>query len=122
MFSRIVSFAAVFSLTAFVALAQDGAEARSRMAQRLPAIDEMKSHQIVGENNRGLLEARGAASGEQQKVISAENSDRQIVYAELAKATGASADAVGRARARKIAAGSVAGVWLQRENGEWYRK
>ena len=51
-----------------------------------------------------------------------ENRDRAVVYAELAKRTGASADSVGHARAKQIAANSAAGVWLQRESGEWYQK
>jgi uncharacterized protein len=31
-------------------------------------------------------------------------------------------DVVGRQRAQRIAAQSAAGVWLQREDGNWYRK
>ena len=122
MISRLTTLAAMLGLTAIVALAQDNAGVQARMKERLPAIDEIKSRQIVGENNHGFLEVRGAASGQQQQVIGAENDDRRAAYAEIAKKTGASADAVGQARARKIAANSAPGVWLQRESGEWYRK
>ena len=101
--------------------AEDLAAIRARMEQRISQIDELKTQGSLGENNRGFLEVR-AASGEAESVASAENTDRTAVYAALAERTGASADAVGRARAKQIAANSAPGVWLQRENGEWYKK
>jgi uncharacterized protein YdbL (DUF1318 family) len=100
--------------------AEDLGAVRARMSQRLPQIDALKSSGALGENNRGYLEVRTA--GEAGSVAAAENRDRETVYAELGKKTGASAEAVGRARAKQIAANSAAGVWLQRENGEWYQK
>jgi uncharacterized protein YdbL (DUF1318 family) len=100
--------------------AEDLGAVRARMSQRLPQIDALKSSGALGENNRGYLEVRTA--GEAGGVAAAENRDRETVYAELGKKTGASAEAVGRARAKQIAANSAAGVWLQRENGEWYQK
>jgi len=54
--------------------------------------------------------------------MAGENKDRGEVYAALAKQAGGSADQVGRARAKQIAAGSAAGVWLQHEDGSWYKK
>ncbi|HYP18055.1 MAG TPA: DUF1318 domain-containing protein [Opitutus sp.] len=44
------------------------------------------------------------------------------MYAAIAKQTGSSADQVGRARALQIAGASAAGVWLQKEDGSWYKK
>ena len=90
--------------------------ATTRFRKRAQEIDRA----IVGESNRGFLELLGAAPD--GGVVSAENSDREQVYAEIARQTGTSPDAVGRARARKIAENSRPGVWLQRESGEWYRK
>ena len=40
----------------------------------------------------------------------------------IAAKTGASAGEVGTERAKQIAQTSKPGVWLQRDNGEWYRK
>jgi len=94
---------------------------RARMEQRLSAIDELKAQGAIGENNRGLLEVR-SGGGNAGRVVSEENRDREIVYSEIAKKNNTSADQVGRARARRIAANSAPGVWLQRDNGEWYRK
>ncbi|HYD84252.1 MAG TPA: YdbL family protein, partial [Opitutus sp.] len=84
-------------------------------------IDQLKSSGAVGENNRGFLEVRGGG-GDASSVVRAENADRETVYAAIAKQTGSSAEQVGRARARQIAAGSAPGVWLQREDGNWYKK
>lgn len=106
---------------ACVAQAQDLGAVRARMEQRLSQIDTLKSQGAIGENNQGFLEVR-AASGDASTVVSSENSDRSAVYAALAQKTGASADAVGKARARQIAANSAPGVWVQRESGEWYKK
>jgi uncharacterized protein len=103
------------------ARAQDLGSVKARMSQRLSQVDTLKSNGAVGENNRGLLEVR-RGGGDAASVVSAENADRETVYAALAKQTGSSADQVGRARAKQIAAASAAGVWLQREDGGWYKK
>ena len=81
----------------------------------------LKTSGAIGENNRGLLEARGGG-GNSAKVIADENSDRAMLYAEAAKRTGVSAEEAGKARARQIAANSAPGIWLQREDGSWYKK
>ena len=101
--------------------AQDLGAVKARMAQRLSKLDAFKAQGLLGENNRGFVDLRGSdtAAGD---VMAEENKDRGDVYAALAKQTGTSAEQVGRARARQIAAGSAAGVWLQREDGTWYKK
>ncbi len=99
----------------------DLAAERARMAERLHKIDLLKSAGSLGENNRGLLEVRDG-NQEASKVAEEENRDRQTVYTSIAKATGATPESVAAARARQLAAMSASGVWLQRENGEWYRK
>ena len=118
-FSRLALVLLVLVFAPVLTRAEDLGTVRARMAQRLPQIDTLKASGGLGENNRGLLEAR---SGEAGSVAAAENRDREVVYAELAKRTGASTDSVGRARAKQIAANSAKGVWLQRESGEWYQK
>lgn len=107
--------------TTAIVRAEDLGVVRARMEKRIPQIDALKTQGAVGENNRGFLEVRAAAA-DADAVTSAENADRTTVYAALAAKTGATADAVGKARARQIATHSATGVWLQRENGEWYKK
>ena len=120
--ARLFTLCTALCLLAAPLLAESTADIRRRMEQRLPAIDDLKARAIVGENNQGYLEMRGAGSAQDGSTVGAENSDRRQVYAEIARQTGTSADTVGRARAKKIAENSRPGVWLQRESGEWYRK
>lgn len=111
----------VFAGSAAIVQAQDLGAIKARMAQRLSQLDALKAKGAIGENNRGFVEVR-EGGGDAAAVVNAENKDRETVYAAIAKQTNSSADQVGRARARQIAAGSAAGVWLQREDGSWYRK
>jgi hypothetical protein len=107
--------------TAMVAPAQDLGGVRARMAERLPQIDALKAAGAIGEDNKGYVAVRESKDNASQ-VVSAENADRRVVYESIAKQTGTSADVVGRQRAHRIAAQSAPGVWLQREDGNWYRK
>ncbi len=101
--------------------ADDLGAVKARMNQRLSQVDQLKASGAIGENNRGYLEVRDGG-GDAASVVSAENRDREAVYAAIAKRAGSSAEQVGKARARQIAANSAAGVWLQREDGNWYKK
>jgi uncharacterized protein YdbL (DUF1318 family) len=120
--ARIISCLFAASLAAVVVHAESAGDIRRRMEQRLGAIDTLKAQESVGENNRGFLEVPPAGKGNAGSVVAEENRDREAVYALIAKETGATADAVGRARARQIAAGSRSGVWIQDESGQWKKK
>ena len=102
--------------------AQDMNAVRQRMEQRLSSLDALKDKGLVGENNRGYLEARGALSPADSSAVAGENADRGIVYAAIARQTGSNSDQVGRARPQKLVGMSKAGVWVQRATGEWARK
>ncbi len=105
-----------------VGLSEDARAIQQRMQQRLGAIDELKQKELVGENNKGFLAARGSLDPAGASVVSEENRDRAAVYVELAKRTGGSPDTVGQVRARKIAESSAKGIWLEDESGRWYKK
>ncbi|MFP4347914.1 MAG: YdbL family protein [Desulfococcaceae bacterium] len=94
---------------------------KARMKDRLPIINELKAKGIVGENNQGFLEFVG---GQQEKpeVVKAENEDRAVVYAAIAKQQGVSAELVGKRRAAQLRELAKPGEWLQNESGEWYKK
>ncbi|MSU53555.1 MAG: hypothetical protein CK538_09540 [Opitutia bacterium] len=101
--------------------AEDLGTVKARLAQRLGSLDQLKSSGAIGETNRGLVDLR-AASSTAGDLVAAENRDRGLVYAAIAQQTGSTADTVGRARAKQIAAASAPGMWVQRESGEWYKK
>jgi uncharacterized protein YdbL (DUF1318 family) len=117
-FLALLTVSVVLTATAF---AESAADIRRRMEQRLPALDQLKAAAAIGENNRGLVEVRGNAP-DAGPLVAAENADRGLVYAIIARETGATPDSVGRARAKQIAANSRAGVWVQDESGRWARK
>jgi len=102
-----------------VTQAQNLGEIRGRMEQRVSQVDTLKSKGVLGEDNRGILDVR---AGDDEGVSAAENADRAIVYAALAKKTGATPAAVGQARAKRIYASTAKGVWVQAANGEWLQK
>lgn len=112
---------ALCSLSATVAFAESAREIQHRMAARLGQVDELKAKGAVGENNRGFLDVRDGG-GNAASVVADENRDREAVYAYIAKETGSSAESVGRARAKQLAAASKAGVWVQDESGAWKKK
>ena len=101
--------------------AEDLNAVKGRMEQRLPQIDQLKAAGVVGENNRGMMELRGG-DVDAGDAVAAENRDRGIVYAEIARQTRTAVEQVARHRARQIAAASAPGVWLQKDDGSWYKK
>ena len=121
-FRFITLLAALGLVTVSTFAAENAADIRRRMEQRLPAIDRLKSAETVGENNRGYLEVRGSGGAEATTVVAEENRDRETVYALIAKETGAHTETVGKARARQIAANSRPGVWVQDAGGAWKKK
>jgi uncharacterized protein YdbL (DUF1318 family) len=119
---RFFSLIVVALAMSLSALAESATDIRHRMEQRLPKIDALKSQEAVGETNRGFLEARKVDVPDAAAVVADENRDREAVYVLIAKQTGSAADAVGRARAKQIAAGSRPGVWVEDESGQWHKK
>ncbi len=95
---------------------------KQRLEQRLPAVDDLRRRQVVGETNTGLLEVRGPATPDEQALVAAENSDRAAVYRAIAQRSETTPETVGKARAKQIAAASARGVLVQDENGTWAEK
>ncbi len=93
---------------------------KERMKERVPAINALKVQGVIGENNIGLLEYRGAEQG--IGVVHDENRDRATVYKAIAKKAGTTMNVVGQRRAVKIAEQAPAGTWLQSVDGRWYQK
>ena len=122
--SFIVRTVLVFSLVCTavpIARAQDLGAIKQRMEARISDLDTLKSGGAVGENNQGFVEVRSSA-GDTAALVAAENADRLAVYEVIARKTGSTVAKVGGARAKQIAAGSKAGVWVQKEDGSWAKK
>jgi len=117
-----IAFALLMILTTSSLRANSAAELKARMKGRLPAVNALKEKGLVGENNKGYLEARGQLSDADKKVVSEENADRKTVYAILAKKLGQPISVIGSRRAVKIAERSKSGLWIQTPEGKWIKK
>lgn len=118
---RLIFVFATFSFGALALHAQDPG-LKARIEQRLGSVNALKDRGVVGETNRGFLEARDAATADDQRIIGEENTDRRAVYAAIAARTNASADQVGQKRAEQIASLARAGHWIQDAGGAWKKK
>lgn len=117
-----LSFLLVYiACTLFLTATVHSADLKTRMAERLPAIEALKDQGIIGENNKGFLEFRSADKS-QAPLIKEENGDRAIVYQLIGKKQGASPELVGARRANMIAEKGSAGHWFQQPGGDWYKK
>lgn len=99
-------------------------EIKERMADRLPAVSELKEKQWVGESNEGYLEVLKPenVSAEQTEVVDAENADRRLVYAKIADHVDATVQLVGQQRAEAIRKQSAPGIMIQMPDGTWKAK
>jgi len=118
-FSLVVIFALVVLISTVASSSAEGI--KTRMAERLPVIKELKAKGIIGENNRGYLEFTGT-NRKKNDVVTAENNDRGATYRDIAKSQGATVDFVGMRRAKQITERASKGEWLQDEQGKWYKK
>jgi len=118
-FLIVMIFGGIFaSVSSF---AEDINAIKAEMEKRLPAIVELKSKGIVGEDNSGYLQFIGGKR-EKEAVVQAENQDREKVYSAIAKKEGVSVNQVGQRRATQIAEKAKKGEWLQSQGGKWYQK
>jgi uncharacterized protein len=100
-------------------------------AARVGELGKLKSSGAIGENNQALLEARDlqqlplADRAAAQKLIKAENDDRETMFKEIAAATGADLQSMPQIRttyAETLRQKAKAGEWIQQAGGEWVKK
>lgn len=100
-------------------------------ADRLPAIRNYLQSGVLGENNQALLEVRALDDldlrqrAEVQRLVKAENGDRDRMFEEIAAATGAEMSQLPQIRrtyAETIRQKAERGTWIQEPDGNWRRK
>ena len=97
----------------------DMAQSLNNMKKRLPEVVALKKAKAIGEDNKGFL----VALKDNGKAITvAENGDRKVVYASVAKKHGISVDQVGKQRAIQIHQKAAKGTMLQDGSGKWRKK
>jgi uncharacterized protein YdbL (DUF1318 family) len=104
---------------------------KQSLKDREPALTAFFNNGSLGEANNGLVEIRDESAlnlkdkATLRNLVNDENSDRQKVYAEVAKALNIDPSQVGRIQkifAESWIKNSASGWWVQKENGEWVRK
>jgi uncharacterized protein YdbL (DUF1318 family) len=104
------------------ASAEDMRDARERIIERLPEMENLWNRGLTGENNEGYVAARSSLNSEQIRWIQAENRDRMILYNYVAQDTGSDLFRVSRERAIQVAKMAKSGLWIQKDSGDWARK
>lgn len=101
-------------------------------AARLAELNRDKAAGVVGENKDGLVEVRNLESltdlrerAEVQKIVRAENADREQLYKEIAAAKNIDMSQLPRVRetyAETLRSFARPGEWIQMPDGEWREK
>jgi len=101
-------------------------------AARLADVNRYKSMGVIGENNKGDLEVRdlGAVSdlrarADVQKLVRAENADRDQLYREIAAAKNIDPSQIDKVRetyAETLRTNARSGDWIQMPDGSWKQK
>jgi uncharacterized protein YdbL (DUF1318 family) len=101
-------------------------------AGRLDQLNDLKAKGVIGENNQGLVEARALetlgdlkARADVQRLVKAENIDREELYKEVAAAKGVDLAQLPKIRetyAETLRDRAKPGEWIQGPDGGWKRK
>lgn len=101
-------------------------------ASRLQQVNEYKSLGVIGENNEANLEVRSLdslsdlkARAEVQKLVRAENADREQLFKEMAVAKNVDSSQIPQIRttyASTIREAARPGDWIQMPDGSWKQK
>ena len=86
------------------------------------AVKDMLDRGAAGFTGMALLEARDGATDDDRILVAETNARFMKRYADIAKESGVSVEAVQRRRARQTAERVPAGVWYQDESGAWIQK
>ncbi len=99
---------------------------------RVADLDRYKDQGVIGENNQGMVEARNLetlsdlkARAEVQRLVKAENTDREELYKEIAAAEGVDLSQLPRIKetyAGTLRANAKPGHWIQDAGGAWKQK
>lgn len=93
---------------------------KSRYAQ----LTTLESKGVIGENKNGLVEVRNssAADSSVKQLVSAENSDRMVIYQSVAKKNNTSVAEVQKLYAKRLQDDAPSGTPIETQAGSWQVK
>ena len=100
----------------------NSSDVRERRRSRRDQLKAGKCAQLIGGNNKGLLEARtadGSLSDSVKKVVDAENADRRLVFQAIAGKQNIPVESVAQRMGARMAERSAEGTWVQDGAGKW---
>jgi len=97
-------------------------DARDRMIERLPDMENLWNRGLTGESNEGFVSARSSLNQTQIGMIQSENRDRALLFSFVAEKTGTDMFLVGRERAIQVYKMAKDRLWVQESDGRWVRK
>ena len=119
------SVLALFSVVTISSAQNTKDEIKIRMQDRFAKISELKKSGKIGETPLGFAEAvkKEFAQDEQIiKLLAAENDDRKILYAIIAKESQTSVEEVGMANAKRYFQKASDSDYFKIQTGEWKQK
>jgi len=92
------------------------------MKARLSELVAAKDSGSIGEGVDGYVHLRDAGNSTAQKLVAAENADRQQLFASLSQKTGGSVQAVAEKFSKALASKAKKGHWFRKSSGDWIKK
>jgi uncharacterized protein len=115
----------MFSVVTICAAQDTKDDIKSRMKDRFAKVNELKKSGKIGETPFGFAEAvnKGFAQDEEiSKLITAENNDRRLLYALIAKESQTSVEEVGMGNAKRYFQKASDSDYFKTQAGEWKQK
>ena len=116
---------ALFSIVTISSAQNTKDEIKIRMQDRFAKISELKKSGKIGETPLGFAEAVNKEFAQDEQIIkllAAENDDRKILYAIIAKESQTSVEEVGMANAKRYFQKASASDYFKTQTGEWKQK
>jgi|LQYC01.1.fsa_nt_gi hypothetical protein len=115
----------LFSMVTIIAAQDTKDEIKLRMKNRFAQISELKHSGKIGETPRGFAEAVNKEFAQDEKIsklITAENNDRNLLYALIAKESQTSVEEVGMGNAKRYFQKASDSDYFKTQAGEWKQK
>ena len=116
---------ALFSIVTISSAQNTKDEIKIRMQDRFAKISELKKSGKIGETPLGFAEAVNKEFAQDEpiiKLLAAENDDRKMLYAIIAKESQTSVEEVGMANAKRYFQKASDSDYFKTQTGEWKQK
>ncbi|MBI4335876.1 MAG: YdbL family protein [Candidatus Omnitrophica bacterium] len=100
-------------------ISPEAEEAALRRKARYADLASYEQNGIIGENSSGLVVLRNPGDAAAQDLTDKENSDRMVIYRELADKNGVSVESIQKVYAERLQKDAPAGTPVEGGDGSW---